>query len=121
MHKFLLNNREALIQRCRTKGAQQPARVASKEQLQNGVPLFLDRLIEILKIEQAIGPSTRRKILGSSRKAPGSQLRGCGVGCRTFERRGPAEAGNRAEYQPPSKGAISSERDQRSLSPSTDV
>jgi len=75
MHKFLLNNREALIQRCRTKCAQQPARVVSKEQLQNGVPLFLDRLIETLKLEQAIGPSTRRKILDSS----GSESSACEV------------------------------------------
>jgi len=40
--------------------------VTPKEQLQNGVPLFLDRLIETLNIEQTSGPSTRRKISGSS-------------------------------------------------------
>jgi hypothetical protein len=60
MHEFLSNNREALIQRCRTKCTQQSARVASNEQLQNGVPLFLYRLIETLNIEQTIGPSTHR-------------------------------------------------------------
>jgi signal transduction histidine kinase len=70
MHKFLLNNRESLIQRCRAKCAQQPARMASKEQLQNGVPLFLDRLIETFNIQQTIDPSTHRKILGSSGREP---------------------------------------------------
>jgi signal transduction histidine kinase len=65
MRKFLSNNRETLIQRCRTKCAQRSARVASEEQLQNGVALFLDRLIETLNFEQTIGPSTRRKISGS--------------------------------------------------------
>jgi len=66
MHKFLSNNRETLIQRCRTKCAQQPTRVVSNERLKNGAPLFLDRLIETINIEQTTGPSTRRKILRSS-------------------------------------------------------
>ncbi|OXC76082.1 Two-component hybrid sensor and regulator [Caballeronia sordidicola] len=75
MHKFLSNNREALIQRCRAKCAQRSTRVASKEQLQNGVPLFLDRLIATLNPEQTIGPSTRRKISGS----PDSESSACAL------------------------------------------
>jgi len=59
MHEFLVNNRTALIDRCRRKVARRSGRTISKEQLQNGVPLFLDQLIETLKIEQTSDPMTR--------------------------------------------------------------
>lgn len=52
LHTFLANNRDELIVRCRTKVALRPARGASALQLGNGVPLFLEQLIETLKIEQ---------------------------------------------------------------------
>jgi signal transduction histidine kinase len=66
MHIFLANNRDALIERCRAKVAQRPAREASVEQLQNGVPLFLDQLIRTLRIEQTSQPMNSRKISGPS-------------------------------------------------------
>jgi signal transduction histidine kinase len=59
MHEFLLNNRKALIERCRRKIARRSGRAMSKEQVQNGVPLFLDQLIETLKFEQTSDPLTR--------------------------------------------------------------
>ncbi len=59
MHELLLNNRKALIERCSRKVARRSGRAMSKEQLQNGVPLFLDQLIETLKIEQTSDPLTR--------------------------------------------------------------
>jgi len=40
MHDFLANNRGELIERCRAKVAKRPARKATVQQLQNGVPLF---------------------------------------------------------------------------------
>lgn len=48
MHDFLANNRAELIERCRVKVAQRPKRAASAEQLQNGIPLFLEQLIKTL-------------------------------------------------------------------------
>ena len=49
LHTFLANNRDELIVRCRSKVALRPARGASALQLENGVPLFLEQLIETLK------------------------------------------------------------------------
>ncbi|CAE6862664.1 hypothetical protein R69776_08090 [Paraburkholderia nemoris] len=66
MHVFLTNNRDALIERCRAKVAQRPAREATVQQLQNGVPLFLDQLIRTLRMEQTSQPMDSRKISGPS-------------------------------------------------------
>jgi len=66
MYRFLSNNRSDLISRCRIKVAQRPARHASQEQLQNGVPMFLDQLIETLRIEQTDAPLNSRRISGSA-------------------------------------------------------
>lgn len=66
MHVFLANNRDALIERCRAKVAQRPAREATAQQLQNGVPLFLDQLIRTLRMEQTSQPMDSRKISGPS-------------------------------------------------------
>jgi signal transduction histidine kinase len=59
MHEFLIDHRKALIERCRRKVARRSGRAMSNEQLQNGVPLFLDQLIETLKFEQTSDPLTR--------------------------------------------------------------
>ncbi|MGI4860032.1 MAG: sensor histidine kinase [Janthinobacterium lividum] len=64
LHTFLSNNREDLIRRCRVKVSLRPSREASTVQLQNGVPLFLDQLIQTLKIEQTDNPMDSREISG---------------------------------------------------------
>ncbi|MGF6780196.1 signal transduction histidine kinase [Paraburkholderia sp. GAS334] len=66
MHVFLANNRHELIERCRAKVAQRPARAATAQQLQNGVPLFLDQLIRTLRMEQTSEPMDSRRISGPS-------------------------------------------------------
>jgi len=66
MHVFLANNRSELIERCRAKVAQRPAREATAKQLQNGVPLFLDQLIRTLQLEQTSEPMDSRRISGPS-------------------------------------------------------
>ncbi len=66
MHEFLANNRVELIDRCRAKVALRPARAATVQQLQNGVPLFLEQLIRTLRIEQTSEPMESRKISGLS-------------------------------------------------------
>ncbi|HUS24947.1 MAG TPA: HAMP domain-containing sensor histidine kinase [Candidatus Binatia bacterium] len=55
MHEFISANRGELIQRCRTKVAQRPAPQADDQELQHGVPLFLEQLIKTLQVEQAAG------------------------------------------------------------------
>ncbi|MGK5016503.1 sensor histidine kinase [Janthinobacterium sp. HLS12-2] len=64
MHEFLINNRENLAARCREKVSLRPGRQASKVQLQNGVPLFLEQLIRTLAVEQTSGPTDGQKISG---------------------------------------------------------
>src|SRR5471032_3493188 len=64
MHDFLANNRSELIERCRAKVAKRPARKATAQQLQNGVPLFLEQLIKTLRIEQTPEPLDSRAVSG---------------------------------------------------------
>jgi signal transduction histidine kinase len=64
MHEFLSNNRDDLITRCRVKVAHRPTRDATDEQLQNGIPLFLDQLIQTLRVEQTSEPMDSRRISG---------------------------------------------------------
>lgn len=64
LHTFLANNRGELISRCRTKVAQRPARGASMQQLENGVPLFLEQLIRTLRIEQTDRPAESVRVSG---------------------------------------------------------
>jgi signal transduction histidine kinase len=52
VHRFLLNNRDELVARCKAKVAQRPSRKASDTQLNNGVPMFLDQLIRTLAAEE---------------------------------------------------------------------
>jgi hypothetical protein len=53
MHKFLANNRDELIARCKAKVAQRPRRAATAQQLANGIPLFLEQLTKTLIAEEA--------------------------------------------------------------------
>jgi len=64
MHDFLSNNRDELIDRCRLKVACRPARSATDAQLQNGIPLFLNQLIQTLRVEQTADPMGSRRISG---------------------------------------------------------
>ncbi len=52
MHTFLTNNRSELMDRCKSKVLQRPRREATAEQLQNGIPLFLDQLARTLRAEE---------------------------------------------------------------------
>ena len=70
MHDFLTHNRDELAARCRAKVAQRPGRSATAEQLQNGVPIFLDQLIRTLRIEQSQTPMDSRRISGPAGGGP---------------------------------------------------
>jgi hypothetical protein len=64
MHDFLANNHSELVERCRAKVARRPLREATAQQLQNGVPKFLDQLIRTLRAEQKSPATDSRKISG---------------------------------------------------------
>jgi signal transduction histidine kinase len=53
LHEFLLANRAVVIARVRAKVAVRPAPRATEEELERGIPLFVDQLIESLKGSQA--------------------------------------------------------------------
>ena len=52
LHEFLSQNRQALIARCREKVAKRPIPRITERQLKYGIPLFVDQLIQTLRLEQ---------------------------------------------------------------------
>ncbi|MCY0915730.1 sensor histidine kinase [Massilia antarctica] len=64
MHDFLADNHDELARRCRVKVGARPGRSATDEQLEDGIPLFLDQLISTLRIEQTTTPSDSRRVSG---------------------------------------------------------
>jgi signal transduction histidine kinase len=87
MHAFLTHSREELIRRCEAKVAGRPRRAATPEQLKNGVPLFLDQLIQTLQAEKegqagdslrisgpAGGGVSASSVMGVTATAHGKQL-----------------------------------------------
>jgi signal transduction histidine kinase len=53
LHEFLSANRAAIIARTRAKVAERPAPRATEEELEKGIPLFLDQLIDTLRLSRA--------------------------------------------------------------------
>jgi hypothetical protein len=66
LYEFLNLNQVELIKRCRTKVSQRASPPASALELQHGVPLFLDQLVEALKCEQTQLARLREGRSGSS-------------------------------------------------------
>ena len=66
MHRFLVNNRDELIARCKLKAAQRPYRAASEERLVQGVSMFLDQLTRTLAAETNNDGDASVKISGPS-------------------------------------------------------
>lgn len=66
MYTFLANNRSELIDRCRAKVAQRPQRAAAPNQLQTGVPIFLEQLERTLQAEEQGHQSVSETISGKS-------------------------------------------------------
>lgn len=64
MHDFLENNRNELIARCKAKVVERTKRLATPQQLENGVPLFLAQLIRTLRAEQAGNAEEGERISG---------------------------------------------------------
>lgn len=55
LQEFLNANRDTLIARCRSKVATRRAPRATEQELSFGIPLFLDQLMNALRLEQASG------------------------------------------------------------------
>lgn len=66
LHEFLSVNRAELERRCRDKVLERPSRAANKQQLEQGIPLFLDQLIRALRAESAQQESKVLAISGSA-------------------------------------------------------
>jgi signal transduction histidine kinase len=64
MHRFLSNNRDELIERCKAKVAQRPRRAATTQQLANGIPLFLEQLRNTLEAEATGNANEGERISG---------------------------------------------------------
>lgn len=66
MHQFLVHNRDELIARCKHKVAKRPRRAATAEQLEHGIPLFLDQLTRTLEAEEQGQSVTSIRISGAA-------------------------------------------------------
>lgn len=66
MHMFIANNRAELLARCKAKVAQRPHRQATEAQLSNGVPLFLEQLLQTLQAEEGGDDAGSLRISGAS-------------------------------------------------------
>lgn len=64
LHNFLRSNRDVLIDRCRAKVARRSAPNATAAQMNHGIPVLIDQLIETLKREQTAVPAPRSENSG---------------------------------------------------------
>lgn len=70
MHDFLSANRYELERRCREKVLARPSRAPNKQQLEQGIPLFLDQLIRTLQAESQGKNAQGLAVSGSASGAP---------------------------------------------------
>ncbi len=69
LHDFLSRNRDELVGRCRAKVAKRPAPQPTAIELEHGIPLFLDQLIQALRVEQSGRPEAGTAASASERGA----------------------------------------------------
>jgi hypothetical protein len=70
LHEFLTENRDQLIGRCRSKVSRRDSPPVTPSELEYGVPLFLDQLVEALRCEQADAARGRGVVSGPWQKTP---------------------------------------------------
>ena len=70
LHEFLTANRDELIERCCLKVAQRPAPKPTRNELEHGIPLFLDQLIKTLHMERMPEAMLSRRVSGPSGGGP---------------------------------------------------
>jgi signal transduction histidine kinase len=59
LHNFITENRKEIIARCREKVAERPAPRPTPVELELGLPLFLDQLAKILRLQTTSSPGIR--------------------------------------------------------------
>jgi hypothetical protein len=82
LHEFLTANRQLLIARCREKVAKRFAPAESAAQIDHGVPLFLQQLVDILRVEQETHlreatntePAPAETVIGRAAASHGAEL-----------------------------------------------
>ena len=70
LHEFLTSNRDELIRRCRSKVSKRDSPPVTPSELEYGVPLFLDQLVEALRCDQASAAPGRAVICRPLEKTP---------------------------------------------------
>ncbi len=78
LHEFLSTHRSDLIDRCRAKVAERTSPQPTSEEIEHGIPLFLDQLIKTLRAEQSADGIESRKVSGPSggERPPFSEIGG---------------------------------------------
>lgn len=77
LHKFLAANRDELIRRCRGKVARRASPPVTEAELEHGVPLFLDQLVEALRCEQTgIAPDAPARMPAAAENSRTAALHG---------------------------------------------
>jgi signal transduction histidine kinase len=74
LHEFLSTNRGAIIARTRAKVAERPAPLATKEELERGIPLFLDQLIDTLRLSTSHPSQTNDEAMAQGATQHGRDL-----------------------------------------------
>lgn len=72
LHEFLTANRDEIIRRCRSKVSRRDSPPVAPSELEYGVPLFLEQLVEALRQEDAASAPGRAVISGPWKKTPGA-------------------------------------------------
>ncbi len=72
LHEFLTANRDELIRRCRSKVSKRNSPPVTASELEYGVPLFLEQLVEALHCDQAGSAPGRALISGPWNRTPGA-------------------------------------------------
>lgn len=70
MHDFLIDNRSELELRCRQKVMARPGRLPNEQQLEHGIPMFLDQLIRTLQAESQGEAAESLAVSGSASGIP---------------------------------------------------
>jgi signal transduction histidine kinase len=74
LYEFVTTYRDAIIEKTREQVSQRPWPPASTSELENGVPLFLDQLVETLRLESSSTPFSPTAIGASAARHGGDLL-----------------------------------------------